>query len=286
MMRLNSPELDFRSTLDECIKGIVGKNDLLIRMTAFKDDIALMGDEYLNAGSLGLLYKLQALKKTKGEDPVVVGTILKSELVKLYDYYFLNEEKPSRATYDKLLNSAREQCPFCGGIGTPRNLDHFLPKAHFPQFSILPQNLVPSCRDCNMDGKAHDFTEEAADQIIQPYIDNNRFFLSQWVFAKCLCDAKGGVNSFKYYVEAPGEWDEVSKKRVKKHFEEFDLEKRYSVKAAQHLGMVSGQILALKDAGISNDRICEVLLEPGVTQVPFLNHWQRGMYQALQNYLC
>jgi hypothetical protein len=82
--------------------------------------------------------------------------------------YFVPEEKPARTIYDSLLNSAKEKCPFCGGIGTPRNLDHFLPKAHFPQFSVLPRNLIPACRDCNMDGKGHAFATNAEDQIILP----------------------------------------------------------------------------------------------------------------------
>ena len=39
-------------------------------------------------------------------------------------------------------------CPACGEEGTPNTLDHYLPKERFPEFSILPQNLLPMCDAC------------------------------------------------------------------------------------------------------------------------------------------
>lgn len=39
-------------------------------------------------------------------------------------------------------------CPYCGGRA-PSTIDHYLEKALFPEFSLYPENLVPSCRGCN-----------------------------------------------------------------------------------------------------------------------------------------
>jgi 5-methylcytosine-specific restriction endonuclease McrA len=39
-------------------------------------------------------------------------------------------------------------CPSCGEDGTPNTLDHYLPKDRYPEFSILPQNLLPMCDAC------------------------------------------------------------------------------------------------------------------------------------------
>lgn len=39
-------------------------------------------------------------------------------------------------------------CLSCG-IGDADQIDHFLPKEHFPEFSILHKNLVPICGACN-----------------------------------------------------------------------------------------------------------------------------------------
>jgi len=210
----------------------------------------------------------------------------KSELVKIYDQYFVPEDKPARKIYDALLNAAKEKCPFCGGIGTPRNLDHFLPKAHFPQFSVLPRNLVPTCRDCNMDGKGHSFAKSAEDQIIQPYSDNDRFFSEQWVFAIYHVSSDEEPGEFEYYVSPPEYWPEVDKRRVRKHFEDFKLAKRYATKAAEQLGTVLRQIESIEQLRLDSRDIHSIILQPGVDAAPFVNHWQKGMYQALIHALC
>lgn len=56
-------------------------------------------------------------------------------------------------TLDEALRNRRHEhglgeCPSCGNPLMPDTLDHFLPKEHWPEFSILPNNLVPQCRDC------------------------------------------------------------------------------------------------------------------------------------------
>lgn len=284
MMRLNAPQRNFEATLDECIKGITGNNAFKQKMIDAKPDLLQAGDSYITCGSSGELYKIPAIP-SPDKNQIVVGTLIKSELVNLYEYYFRNEEKESRTTYDKLLNSAHEQCPFCGGIGTPRNLDHFLPKAHFPQFSTFPQNLVPSCRDCNMDGKAESFAKRAEDQFLQPYVDHDRFFKSKWISARCILDPSNRPASIQYYADPPQEWQKVHKERVQKHFNDFGLAKRFSVKAAQLLKTTLGQIDSLKNLNLPNATIRTVLLVPGINNAPFINHWQRGMFQALYDYL-
>ena len=285
MMRLKEPDRNFDSTLDECIAGITGNNFFRDKMLDAKPDLLHAGDAYIRAANNGTLYTIAPIDATINRDPVVLGALVKSELVNLYEYYFRNEQKASRATYDRLLNSAHEDCPFCGGIGTPKNLDHFLPKAHFPQFSTLPQNLVPSCRDCNRDGKAESFARIAEDQVIQPYGDHDRFFKMQWIFGECVLNKSNDPVSIRYFVNAPAAWDQVDKERVQKHFKGFGLEKRYSVKAAQLLGTTLAQIYNLQRLGLSHAVICSTILEPGITNAPFINHWQKGMFQALHDYL-
>ena len=246
MMRLSEPQYSFEQTLDECVAGITGNAALRNKLASSRLDLTAAGDGYLNAVGTGELHTIQPINTDVDDDPVVINTLKKSELVKIYDQYFVPEDKPARKIYNTLLNAAKEKCPFCGGIGTPRNLDHFLPKAHFPQFSILPRNLVPSCRDCNMDGKGHDFATNAEDQIIQPYADKDRFFIEQWIFATYNAGIYGEPGEFEYYTSPPEGWPEVDKLRVRKHFKDFDLAKRYATKAAELLGTVLNQIKVFK----------------------------------------
>lgn len=282
-MRLNAPQYSFDQTIDECALGITGNDLLRQNLVASKAALIVAADNYKDIVSAGDLHTIQPINTNNDIDPIVISFLKKSDLIKVYEQYFRSGEKPARKIYNAILNAAQDKCPFCGGIGTPRNLDHFLPKAYYPQFSVLPHNLVPSCRDCNMDGKGQNFATSAEEQIIQPYSDDQIFFKEQWIFAiyQATDDEPG---EFEYYVLPPEYWSRVNKKRVQKHFDDFNLAKRYATKAAEQLGVVLGQINAMKQANLDFNTIRSVIFKPGVEKVQFPNHWQKGMYQALIAY--
>lgn len=284
MMRLSDPTLGYENTLTTCISGI-GTNAFKVKMEAEKEALIKAGDDYIEAGKKGALSSIPPTDKAI-IDPVVIGTLSKSELVNLYNYYLRSKEKEeARKIYSKLLNAAGDDCPFCGGIGKPRNLDHFLPKSRFPQFSILPQNLIPSCLDCNLGEKGEAFATKSDDQIIHPYVDDDRFFKEQWIHAKCEIDANNRPSSITYFVEAPNEWDLVHKNRVQKHFEDFGLAENYSLKASEHLQIQVGTISVLRGENVPDKIIRSAVIDQGVNKAPYINHWIRGMYQALSLYL-
>ncbi|HAK8512195.1 TPA: HNH endonuclease [Salmonella enterica subsp. enterica serovar Litchfield] len=64
---------------------------------------------------------------------------------------------PSQRRKTDYINSIRKLyaqsgtlCPYCG-VSPCRTLDHYYNKALLPQFSFLPENLIPCCGDCNRD---------------------------------------------------------------------------------------------------------------------------------------
>ena len=62
-------------------------------------------------------------------------------------------------------------CPMCGSSGG-RSLDHALPKALFPEFSIVRENLVPACTICNSDEKGVEYRgTKSPERHIHPYYD-------------------------------------------------------------------------------------------------------------------
>ena len=66
----------------------------------------------------------------------------------LIDHY---EHPPTKL--NKLIQARRNDheldcCPYCGYPYAPDTLDHFIPKDQWPEFSFLPNNLVPQCRGC------------------------------------------------------------------------------------------------------------------------------------------
>ncbi len=62
-------------------------------------------------------------------------------------------------------------CPMCGSLGG-RSLDHALPRALFPEFAILHENLVPACTMCNSDEKGKKYRGiRRSQRFIHPYYD-------------------------------------------------------------------------------------------------------------------
>lgn len=286
MMRLDEPKFSFKEAIDETIKGITGNNELKQRALNSEQAIISVEIDYIANAKIDSLHIIKPIIPTKIKDEKIVSDLTKSDFTNLYDNYFVDEKKPARKIYNTLLNSAKDECPFCGGIGKPRNLDHFLPKKFFPQYSILPFNLIPSCRDCNMDGKATVYAKKAEEQIIHPYLSDEKFFNQQWIFAKYnTAKNNNEEGEFNYFTQPPQEWSDIEKLIAKNHFTAFNLEKIYSTEAAALLGTCLKQINNLKKLNLDNSIIKHTLFSPDVTSDLFKNHWRKIMYQALADTL-
>jgi 5-methylcytosine-specific restriction endonuclease McrA len=61
-------------------------------------------------------------------------------------------------------------CPMCGSP-TTGSVDHYLPRAVFPEFSILYSNLVPACTHCNSAQKGDLYRGAGCERFIHPYYD-------------------------------------------------------------------------------------------------------------------
>lgn len=62
-------------------------------------------------------------------------------------------------------------CPLCGSP-TTGSVDHLLPKAVYPELSIMRANLVPACVHCNSASKGNKHRGAAApERFIHPYFD-------------------------------------------------------------------------------------------------------------------
>lgn len=283
MLKLKQPAYAYVDVLTICRDGITGNRGLLQKVNDAITELQTRARVYEASASTGELYTIQPIQSREGDDPVVLGRLKKSDLIKLYGSYLVGKKKPARAIYDALMIAADEKCPFCGGIGRPRNLDHYLPKAHYPQFSILPVNLVPSCRDCNMDGKGEAFATAEAEQVIQPYLDDERYFNEQWLFARYVAGEGDEPGVIEYYVYPPEDWEDSQKRRVEKHFKDFDLSLRFSKEAGPRSVSLLGQFQALLQVPIDKDVAKNIIFQTVVDNSPFVNHWERVMCLALMS---
>lgn len=284
MLRLSEPTDDLEYVLDECIRGITGNSLLQVSMQIDKQSILEAWQNYVNKDSVGNLFRIAPTTK---DDVSIFEKLKKSDLIKVYNDYFVPKNKPGNKFYEKILNAAKGKCPYCGGIGAPRNLDHYLPKSFFPQFSVLPQNLIPTCRDCNIDGKKNRFASKEEEQIIHPYIDKAIFYNEQWIDAIYCETGNDDLGIFEYFVDTPDEWSDVDKKRAERHFQDFDLARRYATKAAEASVILMAQISHLRAVGLNNEDIDATLVKPAIKALPlsFVNNWQMIMYKAVAKLL-
>lgn len=81
----------------------------------------------------------------------------RDELKKLYKEYFVHSKY-----YGEIIQST-EWCPYCE-VRLVKTLDHFLPQK-YSTLTIVSQNLIPACRDCNTDKRTTDSS------IFHPYYD-------------------------------------------------------------------------------------------------------------------
>lgn len=203
------------------------------------------------------------------------------DVKKLYPQYFVDKSKPARILYDSIMNSANGRCPFCGGVGAPGNLDHYLPKQRFTQFSVLPLNLVPACRDCNMGAKGQDLAITADQQPLHPYENLSHFYSEQWIFADYEPDPNGEPGRIVYRAAPPETWNETDKSRARNHFHNFNLSSRYSTKAAEELPIKILEYEKLKNLGLSPNNIKMAIFDFPVQEAHFINHWRYVMFKAL-----
>ncbi|OFE13008.1 hypothetical protein PHACT_07535 [Pseudohongiella acticola] len=288
MKRLALPNISFNGMLVKCSEGMEQVNVRNSFISVFPAFYA-KEQQYQELSLAGNLYaypKVNPLTNTTR----VVGHLTKRKLVNLYENNLRDKDKPARDYYDALLVSSGERCPFCGDIGQTKNLDHFLPKAHFPEFSVMPLNLVPSCRDCNMGEKGQDYATVEDDQAIHPYVDKDIFYQEQWVYAEYIDEDDGAL---VYYVECPAAWSQEEKNRAENHFNSLDLANRYSLESGKHLSEVIDQKNAFVDVilgfdpqattGEIKDAFVNANLQPVINSGQFSNHWKKVMYQCLAN---
>lgn len=97
-------------------------------------------------------WKVHALgyRTHRGNPEVIIAWTLEDAAKKAIRNLYSSPDDTSaqRPILEGLRNGPLQHCPACGDDGVPNTLDHYLPKQRYPEFSILPQNLIPMCARC------------------------------------------------------------------------------------------------------------------------------------------
>ncbi|MBI1416594.1 MAG: hypothetical protein GC146_05155 [Limimaricola sp.] len=193
---------------------------------------------------------------------------------------FTVETQPMTALRGDLLKRISvARCPFCG-ISESSTLDHYLPKEQYPEFSIFPKNLVPSCAVCNT-RKRDRIMDEGTNvrMFLHPCCD----VIPDTAFLAVHTRMEADALILSYRLTRPAGMALQTFQHLRSHFNELDLADRYRRMGLEHLG---GQYPALCRAygpGEDAGRVAEKLIEGAedFEEVSGPNYWVAKLYRSL-----
>ncbi|QNK89826.1 hypothetical protein H7992_09325 [Sporosarcina sp. resist] len=258
---------------DEVILKCISNYEDEELVSRFKDSI----EEIVEWGSV-LKEKIETnTVHTIEEDSCIPRIIDKAEMIKLYNDKFSKQGQPGRDYYNTIMELPKHLlCPLCG-YRPVDSIDHYLPKGKFPVFSISPLNLIPACFGCNK-RKKEKKANKAEEEFLHPYFDNIEDDL--WLYSAF--EEKIPLTIF-FNVNPHESWDDITKERVRKHFNIFQIGQLYSSYASSD---ISGNIYNLKkiyDEGGASALKNELFRTVESFQYAQVNSWQTAMYSALYN---
>ncbi|GAA0532572.1 HNH endonuclease [Paractinoplanes ferrugineus] len=155
MYRLPMPPRDDEKTFSEiCLSRRNPTRSLLAGVTA---SIFTQYRQYTLAKGIASLLTAQKY-----------STEVREALLSNYDQ--LSSGRSYAILRAELLSLAHAgRCPMCDGAPVA-TLDHYLPKSVFPEFSVLPKNLVPVCYRCNH--LKQDTIDESGRRFLHSYFED------------------------------------------------------------------------------------------------------------------
>lgn len=269
MRNLAVPVIEVTAVYDACVSGI-GAEEKRARFNSYRPQIAVLSSEYIQKANTSRIYEFQPwIEEQKAGVPVS-----KTELKKLYVEQMAKAGRPGRPSYETLKMTTR-LCPFCG-ISSVRTLEHHLPKAQYPDFSITPYNLIPCCRDCNTE-KRDGLIASPEEQKLHPYFDTVMHI--RWLYADIVIDS--GDFIAVYRTAAPVGQPASIKFKIEGHLETYDLADRYSDLANGEIESLKIEMLEAYRSG-GGDTVRRQLLERAESSKGYqLNHWKVALYEAL-----
>lgn len=272
MKKLPLPNYDFLSTYDICLQSSNSNN--LIAMRAIRPNIADHEAIYQRRATNVTLHH-SAMSRHGNSGDIVTGNVTKDDFVSLYEDCFVKTGTPGRAIYDALRTSSNGICPLCG-IGGVSTLDHYLPKARYPLYSVFPVNLVPACMDCNK-GKGSSVLTSSDEEPLHPYFVAQHFIDEHWIRAEIV---ESKPLSARFFPEPPVNWDQDSRQRAINHFNDFQLDNKYRTQASLFFTMFTSMVKDLiHRQRLSTVEIQEHFLSMSVNELP--NSVSRSVMAAI-----
>ncbi|PML16918.1 hypothetical protein BCT76_09455 [Vibrio tasmaniensis] len=227
MIKLPLPSETHSVSLDSCLSDLpASKLAYKFRLSRAKTDLVKQSLAYSSKATSLDLHQFKASKRARPQDkiPFCGGGVSKGDLVDLYKGVFSKKGTASRAIYNRIKLSSDERCSICL-VGEAETLDHYLPKARYPAFSVDPQNLIPACTKCNK-GKGASLLSKKEEHVLHPYFSSSKYYEELWLKAEIVEETPVKV---RFFVDPPVGWNADEVTLLESHFKEFGLADKFAL---------------------------------------------------------
>ena len=118
--------------------------------------------------------KTPKAKTTKISKQVALAAPVQPATRDSHEHYYSLYDSRRKIITSELNNLTKKffghLCPYCS-IDTVTHIDHYLPRSHFPEFSISLQNFVMSCDGCNSKYKREHWGNGLKKRVFHPALD-------------------------------------------------------------------------------------------------------------------
>ena len=172
----------------------------------------------------------------------------------------------------------RANCPYCG-LSVPDTIDHYLPKTEFPEYSILPINMIPSCSTCNRI-KNEEWVENGVRSCINFYYDS----FIKYKYLHTIISFKDGNTNFPTItckLVQPLELVNDEFNIVKSHYKKLKLLKKYETSCESEVSNIYQEISDAKEVDLGQHKKALERRKVALEKNLGINHWRTSLYQAL-----
>lgn len=191
-----------------------------------------------------------------------------------YDYRSAAVKRLLETMRISLPEAHRELCPYCN-LDSTYQLDHFLPKTKYPEFSLYGANLLPICGRCNQI-KLNSIVDPSGDRIFLIPADDT--FLDANLLVATL--AMNPVPRFTFRIDPAAPIGAPALAQVERHFTRLQLAQRYRRRANALLDPLKAAVRR----GGSGERVARKLILSGLRAAAGTaptNGWELAMYRAI-----
>lgn len=188
--------------------------------------------------------------------PLVISASEEVDFLSLYSYKNSKLTAFRRAISTDSTSTYQPTCQYCT-INSVNSLDHFAPKDLFPEFSIHPNNLIPSCTECNSKKLAR-------------WINNNQhIFLNlyidilpniQYLFVELDIVSLNNIN-VKFKIDNLNNVSQPLYTIITSHYRELDLFQRFKDKSSDVIIELTNSIQASLNNGVSITDIKKTIID-------------------------